>query len=119
MAHLTPEEEDQISALLGLASGQVIGRTERGFASLVAMHCGLDIRHARYGAAGTNSAERLRALWRTEPPAKVARLLAALIDDGEIGEVLPDDPALREAVVATVQRLRDEAAAADAGGETG
>jgi hypothetical protein len=80
MSDLTNIEKRKFERLLGMGSGYVLDFSNRTFDEFVTDTVGRNIYDSKYDGHGTSKANRLRALWQTEPNYVVAKLMGPLLD---------------------------------------
>jgi hypothetical protein len=79
MADLSPLEKRQLEDLLGMSGGYVLDFTNRSFADLVRDSARINIYDGKYAMRGESKANRLRALWDSEPNVTVGKVLQELL----------------------------------------
>jgi hypothetical protein len=79
MADLSRLEKHKLEKLFDMASGYVLGHSNRTLSELVLDTVGLDIYDEKYARGSGSKAHRLRAFWDTEPNAIVGAVLDALL----------------------------------------
>jgi len=80
MSSLTASDKRKLERLLSMGGGYVLEFSNRTFSELVRDSVDLDIFDDKYAYASGSKANRLRALWNTEPDFVVGRLLTGLLD---------------------------------------
>lgn len=78
MSSLTTADRLDLERLLGMATGYVLGFSNRSFHMFVFENVKLDIDDPKYEAKGTSKANRLRTFWEVESDYTVGKLLVAL-----------------------------------------
>ncbi len=107
MSDLTFFEKQKLEKVLGMASGYVLGLSDRTFAEFVRESTGLDIDEDKYHVNGRSKAKRLRTFWQIEPNVVVGKLLCDLLNYSEdkgaqaqicrliVGRLLAGEPATK------------------------
>src|SRR5258706_6335249 len=95
MADLTFIEKHKLERQLRMASGYVLGFSNRTFSDFVVDSTGRNIYDSRYDREGGSKANRLRAFWEKEPNNLVGKLLTDLFEysktsGGEVGPLFED-----------------------------
>ncbi len=83
MSDLTPLEKRRFEQFLGMASGYVLGFTNRTFAEFIQHSTGLDIYSSRYDYESGSKANRLRSFWQKEENGVVGKLMGDMLDYSE------------------------------------
>jgi len=84
MADLTLTEKYQLEKVLQMSSGYVLSFSNRTFEEFIHTSVGIDIYNDSYENQGGSKANHMRCLWNTEPNHIVERLLADLLNHGQI-----------------------------------
>lgn len=80
MSDLNFKERRNLERLLDMGSGYLLAFSNRTFADFLAESIALDVSQGAYSETMGSKANRLRAIWKSEPNAVVAKLNEDLID---------------------------------------
>jgi hypothetical protein len=83
MSSLTSTEKRKLEQFLGMASGYVLDFTNRTFEEFIRDSTGREIYNERYNEGSGSKANRLRAFWKKEDDAIVAKLMGDMLDYSE------------------------------------
>jgi len=83
MSSLTSTEKRKLEQFLGMASGYVLDFSNRTFEEFIRDSTGREIYDERYNEGSGSKAHRLRAFWRKENDATVAKLMGDMLDYSE------------------------------------
>jgi len=113
MSTLTPIEKRALEKLLDMASGYVLGFSNRTFEEFFLDTVGITIYDSRYDYGSGSKANRLRAFWSNEPDHTVAKAMSAMLEIIELD--FNPDPVLLQKARAIVERLEGATAVDDLG----
>ena len=104
MSTLDYQEKRKLEALFGMATGYVIGHSDRTFGNLVSDIAGIDIHSEEYCSKGTSKANKFRVFWEKESDTLVGRVLLELIRECK-ERSQPEEPQLIEECETITNRL--------------
>lgn len=107
MSNLTLIEKRKLEKRFDMGGGYVLGFSNRTFQEFVLDSTGPDIYDLKYDSASGSKANRLRALWMTEPNHIVGKLLSDLLEDSKHRE--KDSPELSDECRRVARRLLQDA----------
>jgi hypothetical protein len=96
MAELSVVEKTKLEKLLGMGSGYVLDFSNRTIQEFIADSVGLNIFDSKYDYSSGSKANRLRALWKSEPNHVVGRVIGDLLEyarqspSGDFDHLFPD-----------------------------
>lgn len=90
MSSLTFIEKRTLESFLQMSGGYVLNFSNRTFGEFVEEITGLNIEDQRFNVKGPSKANRLRAIWESEPDQLVGKLLNGLIEYAVLPEHLPE-----------------------------